>query len=388
VYKGKIEAPDRIQQRQWSAILPPFLVSRAIIFAIMLLGSFVSVSTRAEILAQGVPNDIQALKVRRVPLYTALSNLAFSADGDRYHQIAVGGYGNPSDRAFFPGFPLIWRVAAMLTREYPVTGILISNACFLGALWVLYLLCLEIGCTSGAAERAVFYACFYPVSHFFSLPFTESLFSLLTIGTVYLAVREKWALAGFVGIGATATRLVGLMLIPTLALLWWQHRRRLSPAIVFTAVPVLGFAGFCAYLYVTTGDALGFLHAQSSYGHSMQWGGALLRYIRSPRNFIFTPWHFYPLHFASIIVAGVATIALIWHRKFPLALYLLGCVAIPLCVDLATMTRFVMGSFPVFIGIAYLTENPRIDWCVRAVFISLLAVMSLACGFHFGFAMN
>jgi len=254
------------------------------------------------------------------------------------------------------------------------------------ALWVLYLLCLEIGCTSSTAERAVFYACFYPVSHFFSLPFTESLFSLLTIGAVYFAVREKWALAGIVGVGATATRLVGLMLIPTLVLIWWQQRRRLSPAIVFTTVPVLGFAGFCTYLYATNGDALGFLHAQSSFGHSMQYGMALLHYIRTPR--FFTPWHFYPLHFASVIIAGIASAALIRRRNLPLAVYLMGCVAIPLCVDLATMTRFVMGSFPVFIGISYLTENQRIDWCVRAVSISLLAVMSLACGFRFGFAMN
>lgn len=361
-------------------------MSRAIVFALVLLGSFVSVASTDEIRAQGVPNDIRALKIRRVPLYAALSNLASSADADRYHQIAVEGYGNPSDRAFFPGFPLSWRAAAMLSREYPVTGIFISNVFFLAALWVLYLLCLEIGCTPSTAERAVFYACFYPVSHFFSLPLTESLFFLFSSGTVYLAVRKKWALAGIVGIGGTATRLVGLMLIPTLALIWWQQRRRLSPSIVFTAVPVLGFAGFCAYLYLAYGDALGFLHAQSSYGHSMQWGMELLHYVRAP--WIFTPWHFYPLHFASVIIACIATAALISRRDFPLAIYLMGCVAVPLCVDLATMSRYVMGSFPLFIGIAYLTQNQRVDWCVRAVSISLMAVMSLACGFRFGLAMT
>ena len=380
------KTPDRIQELRWSAILTPFLVSRAIVFALMLLGSFVSVSSPDDLRAAGVSDDIRALKIRRIPLYAALSHLALSADADRYHQIAVEGYRNPSDRAFFPGFPLTWRVTAMLSLEYSVTGILISNACYLAALWVLYLLCLEIGCTSSTAERAVFYACFYPVSHFFSLPFTESLFFLLSIATIYLAVSEKWALAGIVGIGGTATRLVGLMLIPTLAMIWWQHRRRLSPSIVFTAVPVLGFAGFCAYLYAAYGDALGFLHAQSAYGHSMQLGMALLHYVRRPQYF--TPWHFYPLHFASMIIAGIAISALIWRRNIPLAVYLMGCVAVPLSVDLASMTRYVMGSFPLFIGIAYLTENQRTDWCVRAISISLLAVMSLAYGFHFGLAMT
>ncbi len=384
----KIEISERIQERKWSAILTPFLVSRVIVFALMLLGSFISVSSTDEIRAQGVPNDIRALKVHRVPLHAALSNLAFSADGDRYHQIASGGYGSASDRAFFPGFPLTWHVAAMLTREYPVTGLLISNTCFLVALWVLYLLCLEIGCTSGAAERAVFYACFFPVSHFFSLPFTESLFTLLSVGAVYLALREKWTLAGIVGIGATATRLVGLMLIPTLALIWWQKHRRLSPSIVFTSVPVLGFAGFCAFLYAVHGDALGFLHAQSSFGHSVQWGRAFLHYLSVPRMFIFTPWHFYPLHFASVLIACISIVALIWRRNIPLAVYLFGCLVIPLSVDLASMTRYTMGSFPLFIGISYLTENQRVDLCVRAIFISLLAIMSLAYGFRFGFAMT
>jgi Gpi18-like mannosyltransferase len=247
---------------------------------------------------------------------------------------------------------------------------------------------MEIGCTPSTAERAVFYACFFPVSHFFSLPFTESLFFLFTVGTFYLAVREKWTAAGIVGIGATATRFVGLMVIPALALIWWQKHRRLSPAVMLTTVPALGFAGFCAYMHAAYGDALWFLHAQSSYGHSMQWGMALVHYVRSPRAFIFTPWHFYPLHFASVIIAGVATAALLWRRNYALAIYLMGCVAVPLSVDLATMTRYVMGSFPLFIGIAYLTENQRLDWSLRSISISLLALMSLACGFHFGFAMT
>jgi len=373
-----IEPPYRTQALWWSAVLPPFLVSRAIVFALMLLGSFVSVSSTG---------DLRSLSIRKdVSLYAALSSLAFSADSAGYRQIAIEGYGRPVNRAYFPGFPLTWRVAAMLSREYAVTGILISNLCFLAALSVLYLLCLEIGCTLGAAERAVFYACFYPVSHFFSLPLTESLFFLLSIGTVYLAVREKWALSGTVGIGATATRLVGLMLIPALALIWWRQHRRLSPAIVLTAVPVLGFAGFCAFLYAAHGDALGFLHAQSLYGHSMQWGMALPDYLRSPR--IFHTWGFYPLHFASIIVAGMATAALIRRGNVPLAVYLMGCLAVPLSVDLGSMTRYVMGSFPLFIGISYLTENQRVDWYVRAVSVSLLAIMSLACGFHFGLAMT
>jgi hypothetical protein len=215
---------------------------------------------------------------------------------------------------------------------------------------------------------------------------TESLFFLLSVGTVYLAVCEKWGLAGIVGIGATATRLVGLILVPSLAGLWWEQRRRLSPAVAFIVLPVLGFAAFSAYLFTTYGDALGFLHAVSSYGRTLRWGGALLNYIRTPRYF--TPWHFYPFHLASVIVAGLATAALIWRRNFALAIYLLGCIAVPLSVDLASMTRYAMASFPIFIGISYLTENDRVDWCIRAVCISLMAVMSLACGFHFGLAMD
>jgi hypothetical protein len=359
-------------------VLSPFLVSRAIVFVLMLLGSFVTVSSTG---------DLRSLSIRKgASWYAALSDLASLGDAAGYRQIAVEGYVRPVNRAYFPGFPLTWRMAAMLFREYPVTGILISNICFLAALWILYLLCLEIGCTPRAAERAVFYACFYPVSHFFSLPLTESLFFLLSIGTVYLGQRKKWALAGMVGIGAAATRLVGLMTIPALVLIWWQHHRRLLPAMIYTAIPVLGFAGFCAYLYVANGDALGFLHAQSLYGHSMHWGTALPEYLRAPR--IFHAWGFYPLHIASIAIAGSAFAVLIRRGNVPLAIYLVGCVAVPLSVDLGSMTRYVLGSFPVFIGISYLTENQRIDSCVRAVSISLFAVMSLACGFHFGLAMT
>jgi len=367
-----------VNPRIWSAVLPSFLVSRAIVFTLMLVGPLVSVAS---------VDGILSLNVRRpVSLYAALSSLAGTGDAAAYREIAAEGYGVPQNRSYFPGFPLIWRGAARLTREYPVTGIFISNVCFLAALPILYLLCLEVGCSSSAAERAVFYACFYPVSHFFSLPLTESLFFLLSIGSVYLAVREKWALAGFVGMGAAATRLVGLMLVPTLALIWWRRYRRPSPAIIFAIVPALGLAGFCTYMYAAYGDALAFLHSQSSYGHSLQWGAALLDYLRSPR--IFHAWHFYPLHFVSVMVAGMSIVALIKRGKAALAVYLIGCIAIPLSSDLASMTRYAMDSFPLFLGISYLTENPRVDCYARVVSASLLAVMALACGFRFGLAMT
>jgi len=361
------------------AVLPSFLISRAVVFALMLIGGVALVSVGDD--------NIRSLQVRRgVSLYATLSELALSGDATGYREIAMEGYTRPQNRAYFPGFPLAWRAVATFTHEYPVTGLLLSNVCFLGALPVLYLFCLRIGLTPGAAERAVFYACFWPASHFFSLPLSESLFLLLSVVSVYLATCEKWVLAGLFGIATTATRLVGLMLIPTLLLMWWQRYRRLSPAALLTTVPFLGLAGFCVYLSAAYGDAIGFLHTQSLYGHSLRWGTALLDYIRSPR--IFHAWHFYPVHVASIVIAAMAVLALVRHSQIPLAVYLGGCVAIPLCSDLASMTRYAMGSFPLFIGVAYLTDNPTVDTQARAVCVSLLAVMALACGFHLGLAMT
>jgi hypothetical protein len=56
---------------------------------------------------------------------------------------------------------------------------------------------------------------------------TESLFVLLTVASFYAAKREHWWAAGLIGLCASATRVTGVLLLPSLLVLSWQMYRSL-----------------------------------------------------------------------------------------------------------------------------------------------------------------
>src|SRR5262249_49076247 len=124
--------------------------------------------------------------------------------------------------AFFPLFPLLLRGAAKITGEYPLTGMALSNLFFFLALIVVYKSAAAFG-YDGCGDATVFFIAAFPVSYFFSLAQTESLFLLLTAASLYAARRDYWWIAGACGALASATRLAGIFLLIPLAILWWQR---------------------------------------------------------------------------------------------------------------------------------------------------------------------
>src|SRR5690606_6476278 len=131
-------------------------------------------------------------------------------DSQWYVQIARDGYWfqplQQSNVAFFPLYPLYMRlVARFVGGNLILSGFLVSNIALLLALIYLYrLTVLELG-DRPSAQRAVFYAAFFPTAFFFNAVYTESLFFLLTIATMYHARRQQWLAATVVGLLAAAT---------------------------------------------------------------------------------------------------------------------------------------------------------------------------------------
>jgi hypothetical protein len=149
-------------------------------------------------------------------------------------RIATGGYrGRVADEvdgsaAFFPGYPLAIRAVSPLVGGHPLAAaLLISNASLVGALLLLYFLT-RTELSEDHARRSVLYAAVFPSAFFFLAPYSESLFFLLAIGTLWAARRHRWLLAAGLGALAALTRNVGLLLTIPLAVegwLQWKERR-------------------------------------------------------------------------------------------------------------------------------------------------------------------
>jgi Gpi18-like mannosyltransferase len=293
--------------------------------------------------------------------------------------------------AFFPLYPAVTSGIASITMgELVLTAVALSNIFFFASLVLLYKLALQLGCDKGLASRAIFYVSVFPTSYFYSVPMTESLFLLLTVGAFYAARGNHWFWASVVGALASATRLSGICLLPSLALGYWEwHRSSSKKNVLFLLLIPVGLLGFMLFLGSVTGDYTAFKDIQVAFGRSGQSGfflQPLVDFAIHPT--IFGLWNLYPLHFASALLALSSATVLAKERSWSLALYTLLSAAIPLSgLSLASLTRYVMVIFPIFVLLARRFRSLESDVTIRVVFASMLVMMTACYTAHYGFAL-
>jgi hypothetical protein len=197
-------------------------------------------------------------------------------DGQWYTKIAAEGYVfNPdahSNVAFFPAYPMLGRLTARVAGlRYDDALLTVSNL-LLAMTFVLLAKYLQ-GREGGDPNYTGFVLLalgMVPTSFFFRIAYSESLFLFLMTLTFH-GMQRRWslfALAAIIGL-ATATRAVGVALIPTLAWHVWQRSPK-WPA--FTAWMLLlgplacwGLFAYMAYLQVEFGDPLLFAETQAHW---------------------------------------------------------------------------------------------------------------------------
>lgn len=210
-----------------------------------------------------------------------------------YLTIAHDGYGTASDHAqaaFYPLYPLLMRGGGWVVGSPLLAGVLISLACFLGALVLLHrLVALELG--PQHARPTLLLVAFFPTALFFSAVYSEALFLLVSVGAFLAARQERWAVAGALGALAALTRNSGVLLLLPLVLLFlygpraggvlasgrasWLPRYRLTPQIAWLALAPLGLALYLGWSAVALGDALAPFHAQELWMRHLKPLGAV-----------------------------------------------------------------------------------------------------------------
>jgi hypothetical protein len=184
---------------------------------------------------------------------SALAASADRFDAGYYLNLATVGYdkAHPGWVAFYPAYPELIRIVAVLTRSPVLAGGLVSLTSFAVALVLLHRLTeRELG--RPAAEATSLLLCFAPLSFFFSAVYTESLFLALTVATFYAARTDRWRLACALAAAATLTRPTGILLVAVLCITWRRSRapRRelvlagLAPAALLGWMVTLSALGF------------------------------------------------------------------------------------------------------------------------------------------------
>jgi hypothetical protein len=326
-------------------------------------------------------------------------------DSRWYLDIADNGYSyDPnaqSNVVFFPLYPLTVRAVNTLVNDTPVAALLVSHVSLLAALIVLYQLALDVfGGDDGAATRAVYYTAAFPTAFFFSAVYTESLFLLVSVTSVWAARRRWWWLAAVMAALAGATRVVGSLLWGVMVLEWlhsvgwyvtqahtrtawrnlWDGLRREWWVPLVSLLSLAGLGGYMLYLWRTFDDPLLFSHAQVSFGRQFMTPVAVLRndfaaWLAGDIPSGYIP-HMVLIEPTAWLIA-VALVIPVWRRfGETFALYTLLSLLIPMTSSSQSMTRYLLVLFPLMFLFAAWGEDDLLDRAFSVGFAVLMGTFS------------
>ncbi len=277
--------------------------------------------------------------------YSGVSNWWLNAwttyDSTYYLDIAQHGY-RAITSAFFPLYPLLLRPFAADENVAAFAGIAISNLSFLAGLWLLLRLAtMQLG--DAAGRRAVLALAFFPSAVFSMAVYTDALFLMLSLASLYSARLSRWSLAAALGTLAALTRNAGPVLAAALLVEWWAQRResRGRATVMHAATllaPMLAFVAMQLYFRARFGGVT-LLNAQVAFGRaaSLPWTpvwrdlGEIIRHGPSLFSFVtllnvaascfvfLFAWIFRNrlAKAESVLMAGIMLMQLCWSRTWP-----------------------------------------------------------------------
>ena len=321
-------------------------------------------------------------------------------DGVHYLTIAKNGYSAQFTQVFFPLYPFI---IGFISNIFPflneiVIGLSISNISFI--LFIYYFIrLLKIDYKSSQIIWILLFLIFFPTSFYFGSLYTESLFMALIISGFYYARINRWWLAGILGALASATRPLGIILLPALIWEWQKEKFKVQSSLPANAthqalqagkikeidqttkykyyisllhcyivtllnspllylVP-LGLIVYMIYLQLTFSDALMFWHVQPIFGAERSGNSVILlpqvfwRYLKILISVGFQHIGFWIALWELFFTFFAIYLLLLAHKLKIRTSYLIFSwvsILIPTITGtLSSMPRYILTAFPLFI---------------------------------------
>jgi Gpi18-like mannosyltransferase len=321
---------------------------------------------------------------------TSLTGIWLRWDSYAYMVIAQMGYlFHPNLYGYFPLYPLlIFTLSKLSGIHEALSGTIIAQLFFLGAMLGMYRLARFIRDDPNYALRSVFYFALFPTSFFFYAAYAESLYLFLAIlGTIFLLRSSPGFIKAGLAYGlAGLTRPIGWLLTIPLIVKFFQERnysiKNFMRLIIALFLSAIGIIGFVYYLYTLTGTFLAIPQAQAEWHRSYQFPG--IPYLKSvwialTGNRVPGDWFLYTINWVDLIfttLALVITVIAIWKstkKEYPwsLSIYLIGSLAFLLSsqgpthqeygdvdvIPLWGMGRWIAALFPLFLVIPMIIKR-------------------------------
>ena len=285
----------------------------------------------------------------------------------RYLEIAAHGYGKKRDVApklgLFPVYPKVVDFFSGIFASEALAGIVLSNVALLAAGILLKELVAFEFKNERLSRMAVAFLMFGPVSFFFSCAYPEALFLALVLAAFLAAVKGRWLVASLCGMAASATSVLGVLLVIPLLHLYWssgnggsgEARRRWRPNALFLALVPLGFAAFLIYSEVK------YDKSSAPFENAEMWrSGLLLPWQIGAALRALPPFFSY---FTPMVLGSAAALWLITLRwKMRPAYLIYAAIVIVACScssDLPSIARYLSVAFPLYIAAGLVSERVR-----------------------------
>lgn len=301
-------------------------------------------------------------------------------DASSYLLIAKQGYLQTrlSLPAFFPLYPLLinifsWPLRIFLSTDLSIilAGTLINIVSLSIALSILSRL-INLDYTNSVTKYAKLILLLFPFSFFFLSFYTESLFLLLIVSSFYAARKNRWLLACVIAGLASAVRLPGLILIPTLIIEFLNQSnfsfKKACPRVLWILLAPLGAIIYFAYLNFYAGGISKYFEAYKICWPDRKFTVNFLSSIYNPVFDLLKYHSIRPndvLGLATIMIVGF-TIYLFYKYKVRLsyAVFSIMSFLLPLFTGtLESVGRYYMVVFPMIICLGvFFSKNRKLFW--------------------------
>ena len=277
-----------------------------------------------------------------------------------YQQIAEHGYhAGDGTTHFQPLFPLLMRVVSLpLFGHTVLAGLIVSSIAFYVAMDLLFRTTRSL-CGPLVAIITVLIVAFSPVGFFLLAPYTEGVYLVLVLGSLYYARRGQFWIAGLLGAAAALTRIPGVFMVVPLVFECLRQRRERNEwpdiDLIAALLPGAAMVGLTLYERYIVGEHIPALTMAARWGFRFvtPWGTVAdsLGYIGRTGNPVEILNFFMMALCIVLTIVAVRTLPLIYSMYVIPNLLLLACSE-NLLSPYESVARYTLVLFPCWIVLA------------------------------------
>lgn len=314
-------------------------------------------------------------------------------DGVFYVNISEYSY-RGLDQAFFPLYPLFMRAVTLPTSIPPAaSGIIVSTLSLIVLLYTFKRLMVFDGLKK-YSMWVILFLLFFPTAFFLQAVYTESLFLMLVLLSFFFVRKSMFKFATFFAVLATATRIVGIFLLPALLLESYIQMRNNKEKItmksffkkswIFFLTP-FGLISYMSFLWYKYADPLLFVHIQPAFGAGRSGGELILlpqviyRYIKILISVSYTSQTFFVSLLELVIFLVTSFLLFLGYKKGIRKSYILFSILVlyfpTLSGTLSSIPRYAIMSFAVFIFLGTL-RNKKVKIFILVIGLILQSILA------------